>query len=186
MAGSSVLIASDQTGCGPSGCGPSGSDPAPSGPWAVARARAADRLLARVYGMSLDRRLAAGRAPESSRLLAVRAQQLVTLRQRRELARNWEQLLERAAGDGPPRPRALLCRDRIVAAGTEIRDLAGHLRAPLPVAATGVAAARVLLTDATGPVWNRRDPSELDGRLRRISALLDPARPLQSLVRSNT
>jgi hypothetical protein len=80
----------------------------------------------------------------------------------------------------------LLCRDRIVAVAAEVRDLAGHLRAPLPVAATGVAAARVLLTDATGPVYNRRDQSGLEARLRRISAILDPAMPLQSLVRSNT
>ena len=160
-----------------------GTDPAP---WAAHRARATDRLLARMFGASLDRRLAAGQAPESGRLLAVRAQQIVTLRHRRQLAGNWERLLA-VATDGPPnRPRALLCRGRIVAAAAEVGELAGHLRAPLPVAATGVAAARVLLTDATGPVYNRRDHTGLDTRLRAISALLDPAAPLQSLVRSNT
>ena len=139
-----------------------------------------------MFGASLDRRLAAGQAPESGRLLAVRAQQIVTLGRRRELARNWERLLAVAAAGPSSRPRALLCRDRIVAAATEVGDLAGHLRAPLPVAATGVAAARVLLTDATGPVFNRRDRSALDTRLRGISAMLDPAVPLQSLARSNT
>ena len=157
----------------------------PAAPWAVHRARATDRLLARMFGASLDRRLAAGQAPEATRLLAVRAQQIVALRRRRELARNWEHLLAAATG-GPRRPRALLCRDRIVAATAEVRDLAGHLRTPLPVAANGVAAARALLTDATGPVYNRRDPTALETRLREISALLDPAAPLQSLVRSNT
>ena len=155
-------------------------------PWAAQRARATDRLLARLLGASLDRRLAAGQAPEASRLLAVRGQQIVELRHRRQLAGNWEHLLAMAA-DGPPnRPRALLCRGRIVAAAAEIGELAAHLRAPLPVAATGVAAAQVLLTDATGPVYNRRDHTGLDTRLRAISALLDPAAPLQSLVRSNT
>jgi hypothetical protein len=162
-----------------------GTDPA--APWSAHRARAADRLLARMFGASLDHRLAAGQqAPEASRLLAVRAQQIVNLRRRRELARNWEHLLAEATGGPPGRPRALLCRDRIVAATAEVRDLADHLRAPLPVAANGVAAARALLTDATGPVYNRRDPTALDTRLREISALLDPAAPLQSLVRSNT
>ncbi|HEX4256808.1 MAG TPA: hypothetical protein VH089_17075 [Streptosporangiaceae bacterium] len=155
-------------------------------PWAARRARVADRLLARLLGTSLDRQLAAGQAPEAGRLLAVRAQQIVTLRHRRQLAGNWERLLTVAA-DGPPsRPRALLCRGRIVAAAADVHELAGHLRAPLPVAATGVAAAQVLLTDATGPVYNRRDRTGLDTRLRAISALLDPAVPLQSLVRSNT
>jgi hypothetical protein len=160
-----------------------GTEPAP---WAARRARIADRLLARLLGTSLDRQLAAGQAPEAGRLLAVRAQQIVTLRHRRQLAGNWERLLTVAA-DGPlSRPRALLCRGRIVAAAAEVGELAGQLRAPLPVAATGVAAAQVLLTDATGPVHNRRDRTGLDTRLRAISALLDPAVPLQSLVRSNT
>jgi hypothetical protein len=158
----------------------------PAGPWAARRAGVTDRLLARMFGASLDRQLAAGQAPESGRLLAVRAQQLVALGRRRELARNWERLLS-VATDGTSRPpRALLCRDRIVAAAAEIGELADQLRAPLPVAATGVAAASVLLTDATGPVYNRRDRTGLDTRLRAISALLDPAVPLQSLVRSNT
>jgi hypothetical protein len=161
-------------------------DPVAPGPWAAHRARITNRLLARMFGASLDRRLAAGQAPEADRLLAVRAQQLVALRRRRELARNWEHLLAEATGRPSSRPGALLCRDRIVAAAAEVRELAGHLRAPLPVAATGVAAARVLLTDATGPVYNRRDRTGLDTRLRAISAMLDPAVPLQSLVRSNT
>jgi hypothetical protein len=161
-----------------------GTDPA--APWAAHRARATDRVLARMFGASLDRRLAAGQVPEAGRLLAVRAQQIVALRRRSELARNWEHLLAEATGGPASRPRALLCRDRIVAATAEVRDLAGHLRAPLPVAANGVAAARALLTDATGPVYNRRDPTALDTRLREISAMLDPAAPLQSLVRSNT
>ena len=159
-----------------------GTDPEP---WAAQRARVTDRLRARAFGASLDHRLAAGQAPEASRLLAVRAQQLVRLGQRRELAAHWERLLAVAAGP-PGRPRALLCRGRIVAAAAEIHELADRLRAPLPVAATGVAAARALLTDATGPVYNRRDITGLDTRLREISALLDPAVPLQSLVRSNT
>ena len=160
--------------------------PAAPGPWAAERARVTDRLLARVFGVSLDRRLAAGEAPESGRLLAVRAQQIVALDRRRELARHWEHLLGVAAGPSSAGPRALLCRDRIVAAAAEVRDLTGQLRTPLPVAAPGVAAARVLLTDATGPVYNRRYGGALDERLRRVSAVLDPAAPLQSLVRSNT
>ena len=144
------------------------------------------RLLARLFGASLDRRLATGSAPESGRLLAIRAQQIVALRSRRDLARHWEHLLAVAAG--PPRAGAPapLCRDRILAAGDEVRDLAARLRAPLPIPAAGVAAAQVLLTDATGPLYNRRDGGSLTARLRWIGAELDPGLPLQSLVRSKT
>ena len=160
-------------------------DPAGSG-LVTCPDRTTDRVLARMSGASLDRRLAAGHAPESGRLLAIRAQQIVALRRRRQLARHWEHLLDVAQRQAPAVPRAPLCRDRIVAAGAEIRDLAAHLRAPLPVTATGVAAARVLLTDATGPLYNRRDRTGLPVQLGRIIAQLDPAVPLQSLVRSNT
>jgi hypothetical protein len=124
--------------------------------------------------------------PESGRLLAVRAQQIVALPRRRELARHWEHLLDVAWRQPSGAPRAPLCRDRVVAAGTGVHDLAARLRTPLPVTAAGVASARVLLTDASGPVYNRRNDTALDVQLRQISAQLDPAVPLQSLVRSNT
>jgi len=67
-------------------------------------AKITGRLLARLFGASLDRRLATGSAPESGRLLAIRAQQIVALRSRRELARHWEHLLTVATR--PPRPGA--------------------------------------------------------------------------------
>jgi hypothetical protein len=47
-----------------------------------------------MFGATLDRQLAAGHVPESGRLLAVRAQQIVALPRRRELARHWEHLLD--------------------------------------------------------------------------------------------
>ena len=145
-----------------------------------------DRLLARMFNTSLDRRLARGETPESGRLLASRAQQVVALCWRRELARQWEHLL--AVAEDQPRAGvpAPLCRDRVLAAEEDVHALAAHLRTPLPVPAVGVAAAHILLTDATGPLYNRRDRSSLGDRLRHISAQLDPGVPLQSLVRSNT
>ena len=157
-----------------------------SGRLVIRPAGITSRLLARLFGLSLDRRLAIGAAPESRRLLAVRAQQLVVLRWRRELARHWERLLEVARR--PPRSgaQAWLSRDRILAAEPVVRELATQLRAPLPVRAAGVAAAHVLLTDATGPLYNRRNGTALTGQLREISAQLDPGLPLQSLVRSKT
>jgi hypothetical protein len=45
-----------------------------------------DRLLARAFGFRLDRRLAAWGSPDSSRLLAARAQDLVSAATREALA----------------------------------------------------------------------------------------------------
>ncbi|MGP8000124.1 MAG: hypothetical protein ACLPKI_22830 [Streptosporangiaceae bacterium] len=138
--------------------------------------RAADRVLARVHGASLDRLLAAGRAPESDRLLAARAQHIVSLPARRELAGHWEHLLQAARRS--PGPGVPLCRDRIAAAEPAIRELIRCLQALLPVPAQGVATARVLLTDATSPLYSRRSRAVLDDVLRAALEQLDPARPL--------
>jgi hypothetical protein len=161
-------------------------DSAGSGRLVIRPAGITGRLLARLFGLSLDRRLAIGEAPESGRLLAIRAQQLVALCWRRELARRWEHLLEVAGQPPDIGSRVWPCRDRILAAEADVRELATQLRAPLPVRAAGVAAAHVLLTDATGPLYNRRNGTELTAQLRDISAQLDPGLPLQSLVRSKT
>ena len=107
-------------------------DSAGSGRLVIRPAGITRRLLARLFGLSLDRRLAIGEAPESGRLLAVRAQQLVALRWRRELARNWERLLEAARRPQRSRAQAWLSRDRILAAEADVRELATQLRGPAP------------------------------------------------------
>ena len=137
---------------------------------------AADRVLARMFGASLDRQLAAGQAAESDRLLAARAQHIVSLPRRQALARDWEHLLQVARR--APTPAVPLCRERIAAAEPGIRELIACLRAPLPVPAQGVAAASVLLTDAAGPVYHRRSRGVLDDLLGDAIDQLDPARPL--------
>jgi len=145
-------------------------------PLGAAPVSAADRVLARVFGASLDRLLATGHAADSDRLLAVRARYIVSLPRRRALARDWEHLL--AVARRAPAPAVPLCRDRIAAAEPRIRQLVACLRVPLPVPAQGVAAATVLLTDATGPLYHRRTPADLDDLLHEAITQLDPARPL--------
>ena len=157
--------------------------------------RLGDGALARVFGASLDASLAAGRPPESSRLLAARARDIVRLRRRRSMAGSWEHLLrvasraQRARGAGPGAPGAPgrlggpagavpVCADRVVAAEPAIRDLMNRLTAPLPVPARGVAMARVLLTDATSPVYNRRAGVALRDAVTAAATQLDPALPL--------
>jgi len=55
-----------------------------------------------------------------------------------------------------------LCRDRIAAAEPDVRAMIGVLRGPLPVTARGIAMAGYLLTDGTGPLYDRRSPIALD------------------------
>ncbi len=147
--------------------------------------RPGDGVLARLFGASLDASLAAGHSPESSRLLAARARDIVSLRGRRSMAGNWEHLLRvaRRAQRAPRGPRAPagampVCADRVVAAEPAIRDLMNRLAAPLPVPARGVAMARVLLTDATSPVYSRRSHVDLSHAVAAAAAQLDPALPL--------
>jgi hypothetical protein len=141
--------------------------------------RITDRVLSRALGAELDGQLSAGRSPESARLLAVRAADIVRLPRREALARYWERVL-RVARDpyrGPPAASPLR-RERVLAAEPAIRELARLLRVPLPVGARGVAMARTLLTDGGGPLYVREAPASLDDSLRAAITWLDPALPL--------
>jgi hypothetical protein len=137
----------------------------------------ADRVRARVSGASLDATLASGVPSEASRLLATRARDIVTLPRRQALARDWEHLLRVARGGKPGQVRRIQA-GQIAAAGPVISELAERLATPLPVGARGVAMATVLLTDATGPVYNRDSRETLKTALQAAIAELDPARPM--------
>jgi hypothetical protein len=148
--------------------------------------RLGDRALARLRAASLDEALAAGSAPESSRLLAARAQALVAPRARRSVAASWERVLRLAhrarAHPAAPLPASRgsvpLSADQIVAAEAAIRALIGHLNAAAPVPARGVAMARLLLTDATSPVYQRHPRIPLATALAAAVTQLDPSLPL--------
>jgi hypothetical protein len=141
--------------------------------------RLADGLLARALGASLDQQLAAGCSPESTRLLAARAQRIVSLPHRTSLARSWEHALRVARrGPGVRTPAVPLNVRAILAAEPAIRELRERLAAPLPVTAQGVAAATVMLTDATSPVYGRPSPDALALLLDAAITELDPAQPL--------
>jgi hypothetical protein len=142
--------------------------------------RLADRVQARAFGASLDRQLAAGCPPESARLLAARAQHIVSVPSRKAVARDWDRLLRRARSGPAARPAAAvpLCAEQIVVAEPAIHVLMERLAAPLPVTAQGVAMARLPLTDAIGPVYNHRSAVTLADLLHAAIDNLDPALPL--------
>jgi hypothetical protein len=139
--------------------------------------RLTDHVLAVLLSDPLDRRLAAGRPPGSSPLLESRAQRITGSRRRNDLARSWEHALTRARRPSEAHPLAVaVCHDRAIAAEADIRELAARLRSPAPVSARGVAAARLLLTDGTGPLYNRAEPDEsLVIWLRKAITRLEPS-----------
>ena len=152
-------------------------------PLVIRPGRFADRMLARALGASLDQQLAAGRSPESTRLLAARAQDIISLPRRTSVARSWDHLL-RAARRAPTHrtPAIPLNANAILAAEPAIRELMERLTAPLPVTAQGVAAATIPLTDATSAVYGRQRPDALAGLLDDAIIHLDPAQPLIRVV----
>ncbi len=154
-------------------------DPAGAGWFKAEPANAWIRWLAHLRASSLDRQLASGLAPESSRTMAARAEMLVSRPRRKSLAENWRKLSERAVGrPAIPTGGAPLCRDRIIDADRHIREMVRALSTPLPVPAQGVAMASCLLADGAGPLYNRKCAMDLSDALDRVVELLDPTRAL--------
>jgi hypothetical protein len=123
--------------------------------------------MSRLRATSLDRKLAAGTPPMASRILAARAGYLLSASYRRQLATYWS---ERVASVAKPvagiSGRVPLCGDRILAAQDELRGLVSALTAAAPPNVRGVASARILLTDGLGPLYNRRNTTDLGMALR--------------------
>jgi hypothetical protein len=143
------------------------SAPHDSPPW--------DRFLARVRAPSLDRQLAAGCPPGSSRVLAIRARRILSPAGRRELARGWNHVLDLARRPPVPRtPRGPLCRSRIAAAERDVREMLAVLTGAHPIAARGAAMAGGLLSDGTGPLHSRRSPLDLGAAVREATSQMNP------------
>jgi hypothetical protein len=140
------------------------------------------RFVARVCASTLDRELAQGRPPESSRLLAARAQVLVSLAMRVELASNLAHVLREARRPPIMRDRrAPLNRDSIRGCETEIRQACDALLTPFSTPARGAAIISWMLRDGTGPLYNRHRSADLHIALAEASARLNPFSPLSTL-----
>lgn len=117
--------------------------------------RIRDRLVARLRARRLDRALARGTSPESSAPLALRAQRLTEPEQRGSIARELRRIVrESQESRRPTLSHVMPSRSRVRDARKELIRLADRLEEPGPVAAGGVAQARILLTDGTGPLYN--------------------------------
>jgi hypothetical protein len=149
-------------------------DPNSPAPLSVRPNRRWVRVLVRLFAATLDRQLAQGRAPESNRILAARAQELVLPRTRRALAQNWAHVLK-TARTPPPIGRVPLNREGVIACEAELHALLSALVDPLPPPARGAAMVSWLLRDGTGPLYDRRRSAELASMLREVNAQLDPS-----------
>jgi hypothetical protein len=133
-----------------------------------------ERVTARLRANGLDTELARGAAPTRA-ALALRAQDLGELRIRDRLGRSVRQILDDARTDGPRSiARVPTQRSEVLAAAWELNRIAETLLTPGPVAASGVAQVRLLLTNGAGPLYSRDAP----GRLRAAATCaLDALQP---------
>jgi hypothetical protein len=137
------------------------------------RIRIRDRLRARLGAFRLDRAIAAGAAPDTDAALTLRAEKLLDERTRRQLG----SALWKASTQVDPRPigtRVSPSRRALLDASDLLNRLALRLLAPAPVEARGVAHARLLLSDGSGPLfWSRRS-AQLRERAWRALEELEP------------
>ncbi len=131
------------------------------------------RLLARLFAGSLDRRLAAGRPPEASRLLAARAQVLASPAMRAALATDLARIGAGSRQTPVMRsPKVPLNRAGVIACAPLLQQAFDALVAPRPTLARGVAVISCLLSDGTGPLYDRRRSGELPDTLSEAIAQL--------------
>lgn len=129
------------------------------------------RIRTRLHSRSLDRTLAAGRAPGASADCALRASQLVDPVTRRRLARS----LRRVVADSERRVATVLSSAIPAAPGPvfgwreALLGIADRLERNGQVNPCGVARVMVLLTDGAGPLYGHRPGQSLADAVWRIA-----------------
>ena len=134
-----------------------------------------ERVAARLRPNRLDTELARGAAPTRA-ALALRAQDLGERRNRERLGRSIRRILDDARRDRPPSiARVPIQRSEVLAAAWELDRIAETLLTPGPVAASGVAQVRLLLSNGAGPLYTRDAPDGLRSAATRALDALQPA-----------
>jgi hypothetical protein len=132
------------------------------------------RALATLRHAALDRRLADGADPADYRELTARAWQITRPNARGRLAAALEAILAGAEAPRPHRGATVpASREEVTVARGEILRIVERLRDSRPVRPRGVALARRLLTDGTGPLYVASPNDELWRQVREAAAALD-------------
>lgn len=147
-----------------------------TGPWGVEAREATwrERILARLLARRLDQQLAAGRSPESSPLLSLRAQRLARPATRLALARAIGRVLREATSPLRRAQAPLADLQSVRAVERDLAVLVDQLVAPAPVSARGVALVHQMLVDGSGPLYLRHSPRDLGEMIRTATLALDP------------
>jgi hypothetical protein len=133
-------------------------------------------LLAWMHAGRLDRELAAGAAPWTSRRHVSRSLQLTSRRRRNVTARSLERLAEAAEQPRPLIGAAIIpCRAQVRMALPMILTIAQTLRCAEPVSSRGMASLVLVLTDGAGPAYVRSHPDALSDALTEAAAHLEAA-----------
>lgn len=150
--------------------------PLPAQPpdWETRRARLSLRKLVKRRALELDWALAGGADVAQTDELRLRAEQLLLPKGREQLARSIDRLIKwtddggasklRVSDGNRPR-RVAISREKLWASRPLLVELAERLRAERRLSVRAVAMASVLITDRSGPLYDR----DLDRRLQRAA-----------------
>jgi hypothetical protein len=134
-----------------------------------------ERLLARLRARSLDDRLLAGERPDESRQLMARSARVLEPEYRSEVAAALREMLDAAehARRIFMKAQVRLREPQIIAARSQIRDLADQLEADAVVSPRGVILADRLIRDGESPLFLGRNES-VASAVEQALAALDP------------
>jgi hypothetical protein len=132
-----------------------------------------DRLRALLRGFALDRDLAAGAEVERSPALALRARHLLSARTREDLGSNLRRIANRDRS-APSLVHVPIAGNAAAEAADLLGQVAARLLAPAPVDMRGVAQVSLLLSDGSGPLFDRRRTGELRSCLELALRDLEP------------
>jgi hypothetical protein len=136
-----------------------------------------EQLASHLRAAALEKELAKGVAPETTAQLALRAQALVRVSARRQLAQTIQRMVLESLSSSPTRRASAAIpvrRDNVRDATAELQELIEHLVAPAPLPARGVAQVRMLLRDGSGPLYSAASPHALRARVRQALEALEP------------
>jgi hypothetical protein len=137
-----------------------------TGGFVAVRPRLRDHIAAHLHADRIDRKLADGGLPEDSVAAALRGRTLTGPRARRRLACGLDRAI--ATASGRRTPFSVLDSAQIQRALTELSELRARLDRDTVPSARGMARARLLLVDGTGPLYNPNAARDVRDSVRAV------------------
>lgn len=144
----------------------------------VRRCGVGARLLARARALAIDQALVNGISPDSSVTVSLRAQSLISVRHRLDLARRFRGLLRVAGRPVHPFDPTLPVPAHVLHARELIEEIVEVLEGTEAIDARGVARLELLLRDGGGPLYGAAGASGLRRALQHILDSLAVSPPI--------